>query len=334
MAVDSNAMTLAEYGVISNEPRVTAVTNSLLDNGSIMARDVPFITRPSLYVNYLRVDGNLPTVGWAKINEEGAVTKGQGTPGQASAYLIRNRIQVDKFIRADENQIVDPVGFQVDLFAKAVAYDWNDKFFNNNHASGDPDAIVGLRDRLDNAVANGLLAANKIDAAATMTTAASAANVNAFLEKLDQLLWAVGSPNGDGVVIYMNEVLIRRLHFALRLLGANGGLDQTRDQFDRTVTMYKGARIEDPGYKGDQATRIITVTEANTGAAGASTYTSAYAVNYGANYTRGWQFAPLSVSPPEMTEGGAVLQTVIDWAGGIVMQHNRSAARLYGINLG
>jgi hypothetical protein len=334
MAVDSNAMTLAEYGVISNEPRVTAVTNSLLDNGSIMARDVPFITRPSLYVNFLRVDGNLPTVGWVKINEEGAVTKGQGTPGQAQAFIIRNKIQVDKFIRADENQIVDPVGFQVDLFAKAVAYDWNDKFINNAHDTGDADALVGLRTRLDNTTTYGLASGNKINASATMTTAATAANVNAFLEKLDELLWAVGSPSGDGVVIYMNEVMQRRLHFALRLLGANGGLDQTRDQFDRTVPMYKGARIEDPGYKADQATRIITVTEANTGAAGASTYTSVYAVNYGANYTRGWQFAPLSVSPPMMTEGGAVLQTTIDWAGGLVMQHNRSCGRLYGVNLG
>lgn len=334
MAVDSNAMTLAEYGVISNEPRVTAVTNSLLENGSIMARDVPFVTRPSLYVNFLRVDGNLPTVGWAKINEEGAVTKGQGTPGQAQAYLIRNKIQVDKFLRADENQITDPVGFQIGLFAKAVAYDWNDKFINNAHDTGDADAIVGLRTRLDNAAVHGLVTANKINASATMTTAATADNVNAFLEKLDELLWAVGSPNGDNVVLYANEVMQRRIAMGLRKLGANGGLDQTRDQFDRVITMYKGARFEDPGYKGDQSTRIITVTEANTGATGSSTYTSIYAVNYGPEFTRGWQFAPLSVSPPEMTEGGAVLQTVIDWAGGVIMQHNRSCGRLYGINLG
>jgi hypothetical protein len=334
MAVDTNAVTLADYALMSNDPRVQAITSSLIDNGSVMARDIPFVTVPTLKVNGTRWEGNLPTVDWVPINAEGAVTKGTPTPFDAQAYIIRNKIQVDKFIDTDQNQIGDPMGNQVAAWAWAQAYDFNDKFINNSHITGDPHAIVGLRARLDNASTFGIRAANNINGNLTLTTGATAANVNAALEVFDELLWAVGAADGQNVVIYANDVFIRRLHFALRVMGSTGGLSTAQDQFDRVITMYKGAQIRDIGYKADQATRIITRTETAAGLDGSSTYTSVYAVNYGPGRFYGFQMAPLYVSPPFMTEGGAVKQVNIDWAGGLIQQHSWAIARVYGINLG
>lgn len=334
MAVDSNAVTLAQYALMSNDPRVTGFTNSLLDNGSVMARDIPFVTNPSLVVRGSRWEGSLPTVDWTALNTEGAVTSGTPSRWSEQAYILRNRIQIDKFLMRDNNQIDDPMAVQVSGYARAVAYDFNFQFIEGDPVT-DGHTIVGLRHRLDNVATYGLRSANKLDAAATMTTAASAANVNAFFEKLDELLWSVQSPDGNDVVLYMNDAMQRRLAFAARIYAGQGGLGQATDQIGRSVMTYKNARIQDIGYKADQSTRIIKSTETSAGADGASTYTSIYAVHYGrGEWVYGWQFAPLFVSAPFLTEGGAVYQVNIDWAGGVATGSNWAVARLYGINLG
>jgi len=132
----------------------------------------------------------------------------------------------------------------------------------------------------------------------------------------------------------MNEVMKRRLNYALRLMGTSGGLDITQDQFNRTIASYKGAIIRDPGYKADQATRIITTTETATGAADTgSTYTSIYAVNYGTDHFYGWQFGPPNVEDLGLIYNGAIYRTLIDWAVGLVNASTRSIGRLYDIKL-
>lgn len=335
MAVDTNALRLSDYALMSNNPRVQSITYSLIDNGSVLARDIPFVTDPTMIQNGSRVEGGLPSISWTKLNEPGDVVKFAPTPFREQAYIMRNRIQADKFLLMDKNQITNPLALQVAGWSRAWSYDTNDKFINNNHTTGDADSIVGIRARLDDPTLYGTRSGNKIDAGATLTTAATAANVNVFLEKLDELLWSVQAPDGQGVVLYVNDKLYRRLHFALRLMGTTGGLRTDQDQFDRTITMYKGAQIRDIGYKADQATRIITSTETNAGVDGASTYTSIYAVHYGQEFFFGWQMAPLFVSRPVMLdEDGVVQQITIDWAGGLYQQHTWAIARLYGINLG
>jgi hypothetical protein len=280
VTISANAVTLAQYALMSNSPLVQAVTMSLIDNGSVM-QDIPFVTKQTLVANGVRFTGNLPTVNWATINEEGATTSATPTPFQEQAYVMRNYIDTDKLLVQDVNQIADPRGIQLSAFLKAAAYDFNFKFINNDHVTGDSNAFVGIRYRLDNAATWGVNTANKIDAGgAVITQAATTAQANAFLEWLDQALWSVDSPDGNGVVLYMNDQMVRRMHFLLRMLSGGGGFSVTQDQFDRVILRYKGALIRDIGYKADQSTRIITSTETSAGADGASTYTSIYAVNY------------------------------------------------------
>src|SRR5207302_1097365 len=138
---------------------------------------------------------------------------------------------------------------------------------------------------------------------------------------------------GSNVVLYMNEVALRRFDFALRLMGTSGGLAVTRDQFDRTIMTYKNAKLKDPGYKADQTTRILTSTETAAGADGASTMTSIYAVNYGTDHFFGWQMAPLQATDIGLMENGSIYRTLVDWAGGFITVHNRSIARLYDLKI-
>jgi hypothetical protein len=336
MAIDSNALTLGQYAIMSNDPLVQAITMSLIDNGAVIT-DIPLVNKATLVANGVRWEGNLPTVNWAKINEEGSTTSGTPTPFQEQAYIIRNNIDVDKALVLDVNAIQDPRSAQVEAYMKAVAYDFNDKFINNTHTSGDIDAIVGIRARIDNPTQYGVRSANKIDAGGATTdlslSGMTATTANKFFEKLDELLWSVDSPDGQGVVLYTNEVLKRRLATAARLMGTSGGFTTTRDQFDRTIEMYRGAVIRDVGYKADQTTRIITVTETAAGVDGASTFSSIYAVKFDMTHLFGWQYEPLRAKDLGLLENGVIYRTFVDWIGGLYSANTRSMARLYDIKV-
>jgi hypothetical protein len=335
MAIASGTVTLADYALMSNSPLVQAVTYSLILYSNVI-QDVPLNTKKSLIVNGARFEGNLPTVNWSQLNAEGVTTKGTPSPYQEQAYIIRNYIDVDKFLVEEENRIVDPRSVQAEAYLKALTYDLNYKFFKNDHVTGDVNSFVGLRYRIDNGGTFGVRSENKIDGGGVDLSLAgmTQATANKFLVLLDQLLWSVDSPDGTGVVLYGNEVWKRQFTAAVRTMGTSGGFSIVQDQFGRSISMYKGAIIRDPGYKADQSTRIITTTETSTGAADTgSTFTSVYAVNYDTDHFSGWQFNPPNVQDLGLIYNGAIYRTLIDWAVGLNNASTRSIGRLYDIKL-
>lgn len=335
MAVSASALTLGQYAIMSNDPLVQQISYSLLENAKVLA-DIPLVTKKSIYVNGVRWVGNLPSVNWSKLNVDPTVTSGTPSPYQEQAYVIRNAIDVDRLLVEEENQIQDPRGAQLDAYLRAVAYDTNDKFINNDPISGEDDAFVGLRYRLDNQTAYGVNSDMKIDGGAVDMTVSgmTAATANTFIELVQTVLDYMGSPDGTGVTIYMNDVLKRRFERAIRVLGAGAGFAMVKDAFDRPVEMYKNARIRDIGRTAGQTTRIILNTETSAGAAGASTYTSFYAVRFGEGYFSGWQFDALKGQDIGLIgNGGVTYRTLVDWAFGIVQQNTRAIARVYGIKV-
>lgn len=336
MAIATGSLTLADYALMSNDPMVQAVLYSLILYSNVM-QDVPITDKKSLIVNGSRFEGNLPTVNWSQLNAEGVTTKGTPTPFQEQAFIIRNYIDVDKILVEDENRISDPRATQTGAYLKALTYEMNDKFFNNDHVAGDANAPVGIKYRINNGGTYGVRPENIINSSGLDVTQATIistpGNGNKLIEFLDQLLWSVDSPDGEGVVLYMNEVMKRRFHFALRQMGTSGGLDISKDQFDRVIERYKGAVIRDPGYKADQATRVITSTETSAGVAGSSNYTSIYAVNYDTNHFHGWQFEHVNVQDLGLIYNGVIYRTLIDWVVGLVNDSTRSLGRIYGLKI-
>lgn len=335
MAIGAGTLTLADYALLSNSPLVQAVSYSLIQNDNIM-QDIPLLNKKTLVANGVRFEGNLPTVNWAPLNSEGVTTKGTPTSYQEQLYMIRNYIDVDKMFVEEENAIVDPRATQVGAYLKALTYDFNYKFLKNDHITGDTNSIVGLRARIDNGGTFGVRPENKIDGAGVDLTLAgmTQATANKFLVLLDRLLWSVDSPQGNGVVLYGNEVFQRQFAAAVRTMGTSGGFTTMQDQFNRTIQMYKGAVLRDPGYKADQSTRIITTTETANGTADTGgTFTSVYAANYGTDHLYGWQFGDLNVQDLGLINNGVIYRTFIDWAIGIMNASTRSIARLYDIKI-
>ena len=336
-AADTNSMTLTDYALISNDPLVQKITFSLLENGNIM-QDIPLITRASLKASGKRYTDGLPSVGWRKINEAPAVVKSVPQDFEEQAFTLSNAFDIDKKLQRDVNQIQDPFSIELAAYLKAVTYDMNDKAINNNHVTGDEDAPVGFRARLDNAADFGLASECKIDAAGVDMSPGglNATTANSFIEYLQTLLDYMGATEGDGVVLYMNDVMKRRFSRAVRVLGGGAGWQTTADAFGRTVEMFKNAKVRDIGRKGDQNTRIITNTETAAGLNGASTFTSIYGVKYGEEDAfKGWQFDTLeeSLIGPYQLENGVQERLVVDWTVGFFQENHRAVARLYDIKI-
>jgi hypothetical protein len=341
MAVQTGSVTMAQQAALSNEPLVQAVTMSLVDAGSVMARDIPFRTQESLFVNGVRFEGGLPAITWAQINQEGVTVSTAPSAFQEQVFILRNQVDIDEFLVRDQNAIRDVRATQLEVLLQSIAYDFNEKFISNRHDTGDANAPVGLKARIANGSVYGVRSENLINGSSLDLTAATLAttpqNANTLLELMDQLLFSVDAiDGGPNVVIYVNEVFKRRLNRAVRGLGTTGGFAQDTDMFGRTVDTYKGCMIRDIGRKRDQTSLIITNTELANGLADTgATFTSMYAVNYGDGHFGGWQFNPLSAGIQNLgrLNTGVQFRTYISWAGGLINYNTRSIARLYGLKM-
>jgi hypothetical protein len=339
MTASPNSYTLADLALNSNDPLVQKITYSLIMAGMVL-QDLPLVDYKSMKANGVRFQGNnLPQPAWRNLNEDPTTVKGTPTPFQEQAYTLSNTIDVDKKLSADINSIQDPFSLELNAYLTATKYEINTKFILNDHLTGDPKAPIGLRARLDQYALFGNEAEMKIDCGTLNLSQAgiTAAIANKFLEFLDQTLSYMGADDGMGVVFYVNDLMLRRIPFLIRLLGAGAGFEMTSDAFDRRVLNYRNAKIMDIGRKQDQASRIISNTENADGTdTGAGTNTSIYAVKYGLeNAFRGWQFDALedSIVGPFLLPGGVQQRLVIDWTVGYFQEHTRSVARLFDIKV-
>jgi len=336
MAVQGGSVTMGQWASLANEPLVQAVTWSLVDAGSVMARDIPFSNNETLYVNGVRFEGGLPAIKWAMLNEEGVTVSMAPSAFQEQVFILRNQVDIDEYLVRDRNAIRDVRATQIEGLLRSIAFDFNEKFITNRHDTGDANSIVGIRNRIANGSVYGVRSENLINANGTdLSSTMTAATAGAFIEFLDQLLFSVDAPDGSPqVVLYCNEVFKRRLNRAVRTMGTTGGFDQSRDMYDRTVDTYKGCPIRDIGRKRDQVSLIITNTELATGLADTGgTFTSVYAVNYSDGHFGGWQFNPLEALDLGRLNTGMQYRTFVSWAGGLINYSTRSLARLFDIKM-
>lgn len=330
----TGSLTLQQYALQSNSPLIQYVAFSLLDVHSVI-NDIGITTKPTLKANGSRIT-TLPTPGWRKLSETPAAVTTTASPFQEQAFILSNTIDIDRLLMMDENAVGDPSAVQINAAVKAWSFDFTDKFINNNHVTGDADAFVGIRQRLDDTTSWGTNTACKIDCGGVdlSDSGMTAATANKAIRFIEQMLDEIGEPDGSNCVVYMNRDLRRRLGQAIRLLGAGGGFDMTRDAFGRQLLTYRNATIRALGIKTDQSTEIITSTETSAGANGSSTFTSMYAVKFDDNTFNGWQMEPLRVqSIGQRTDEPTSYRTFIEWAVGLYQVHTRAVARGYDIKV-
>ena len=344
MAIDTNALSLGEYAIQSNDPLVQKITFSLHKTANIL-QDIPLVTRDTMRMKGVRFLGNLPGVTWSTLNTAPTVTKGKPTAFEEQLFLVRNQFQIDRRFKNNEDNIQDPADVQLNAWMEAFAYDFNTKFINNTHNGGtssNTNAPAGLRYRLDNPATYGTNGEMKISAGALDISSAglTQANANTLIEYIQSMFDYMNEPDGQDCVLYMNDLMRRKFEKAVRLMGAGAGFTTQKDAFDRSISTYKNAKIRDVGRQVDQITRVIPNTEdVNGNQAGdpgylTDTKSSIYAVKYGTESFCGWQPEPLK--PKDLgldPTNGVIYNYVIDWGVGLFQPHTRAVARLYNIKV-
>lgn len=343
MAVDSNALTLAEIAVQSRDPLQQRLAYSLYAEGS-MLQDIPLVTRDGMMrMDFTRYGaGDLPSVNWRKLNEEPTVVKSKAKQYSEDAYIMSAKFTVEDRLLRMPNQIQSPLTTQMDAWMRSKTREFNYRFINNdpnNTTSGDEDAFKGLRYRLDNPTEFGIPSEMKINAGGVVIVPGSvtAATANSFLVYVDQMLDLIGAPDGNNVVLYMDGEVKRAFAAAVRILGEGAGFRSTEDAFGRRIEMFRNAKVRDAGRKIDDSTPVILPYETAAGADGVSgtdLYSSIYAVKYGEGKFSGWQTEALK--PKDLglsTENGILRNVVVDWGVGLWQEDARSIARLYNIKL-
>lgn len=361
MAIDFNgALTLADQAILSNDPLVKEITKSLHKTWNAI-KDIPFKTSPSLrQIGQRYINSGIPTPNWTGINSEPVAVKGKPKSYEEQMYLLRNKITVDHVLLDQPNNIVDPVEAQVQMFLEGFAYDFNDKFINNDPTStapgNSPDAFPGLAYRLNNYaqfdIPVDLNVFSKADASINSLLAASSAYTgagaaNRLIADIQALLDAMNSPDGDGVVFYCSEMMKRQLEMAIRAMGIGAGFDITQDSFDRPVEKYKNATVRVVGRKADGLTSVISNTQTmqdtssgspvtwqyynsggtltNVGATGGVLY----AVRYGDGYVSGWQSGPFKPQYLGLSKENGIMHNILfDWGCGLWIPHVRAIGRV------
>jgi len=293
------------------------------------------------------LNANIPTPNWTGLNSEPQTFKSKPKSYEEQLYILRNKLTVDRRILDQPNAIVDPVESQIQMFLEGFAYDFNDKFINNDPGSSSTgnsqDCFPGLNYRLNNAAdydipSEMVIASQDVSAANLFRSTAKSGSIpfgvqaaNRFIADLQNLFDNMNAPDGDGIVLYMSELAKRQVEMAIRVMGIGAGFDITQDSYDRPVEKYKNATVRTVGRKADGTTPIISNAQTFTAAGNISAdkLSSIFAVRYGTGYVTGWQSEPFKPKYLGLSaENGIMHNVLFDWGVGLWVPHNRALGRL------
>lgn len=314
------AWTLADMAKVETDPLRKGIIEGLLIDAVVM-RQLKFDTAGTLSIKVTRMK-TLPTVGWRKIGADYAESTGKTEQISESVFALGGYIDVDKMLVRAKNVLENPRTLETRMKMRAIAYDFNDKYINGDHAT-DPDTIEGLKKRVSL-----LPAAQSINAGGVTTgfdVKLSDANMQRWLDDLNKAIYAVDGHEAVGVAAYMNAdayLLFTSVARRQKLL------DTTKDQADRIVQTFRGIPLYDIGVKSDQSTKIILSTE-DPGDAGNDT-TSIYFQRADREHLMGFEEYALEVDDIGLLDDGVTYRTVVDWPIGLAVFNNRSIVRLKG----
>lgn len=312
--------TLADLSKLEKDTLRKSVIDGLLMECDLM-QFVPWETLGQLSTTIVRYS-EIPSVGFRKINE--GYAEGSGKTEQISEQIsaMGRNIDTDKLIVAAKNTVAEARALRQAQVLKGMAYTFNDKFINGSRVT-DPEEFDGISYRIDSLTGQKITASS---ASGGLDVMADSAGMNTFLDKLDELIYAIDGHRPS--CLLMNSTALLHTRSVLRRLGL---LTTTKDMFGRSIDMYGSIPMYDIGVKYDQSTLIITNGEAGSGG-GTAHCTSIYAVKFEVG-TELWgiQTYPLDVTDMGLLEDGVTYRTVVDWPLSLANAGRRSMARLYSL---
>lgn len=343
-SIPTNSLSLQDWAKFRNDPMITKITKSLYTLSNVLT-DMSFVQKEYINIRGSRWAGNLPTVNGIGFNVVPAYITGTPEQYEEQVGLIRDSAAVDTLLLRDKGNITDPVKSRIESYLEAFTYKTNDTLINAT-PSTEQYLSPGLKWRLDNPSLSGVFSANgtttelKIDVAADLRAATlggsgGQAEAYKFLEAFRRVLTRMKAPTGKNVVAYMNEELYVRFPTIIAAAGETLSFSITKDNYDRDVATYRSCRLQPIGRKADQTTQIITITENSDGTdTGASEYTSIYFAYMAEGHFSGWHFDPPHFKDIGIDDSGVIKQWTFEYCYGLMMEDNRSIARMYDLRFG
>ena len=299
------ALTLLEANKYDDgDIKKTAVIEMFAENSDLL-RTLPIEDINGASWTYNLEEG-LPAVGFRGINEAFTESTGVINPQTERLRIAGGDIDVDLQLIAQNGP--NTRSSQEAMKIKAMALTITGKIINGDSAL-EPREFDGLRTR--------------IGGSQLLTSTGTATNGALSLFQLDGAIDAV-----DGAThLLMSKAMRNRLTSAAR---ANVGGDITwdLDEFGKRVASYNGLPILIVDVD-ETDTKIIAFDEA--GPSGASNCSSIYVVAFGEEKVMGFQNGEIDVRDLGEVDDKPVVRTRIEWAVGLVVQHGRAAARIWGI---
>lgn len=333
---NSGALTLADYAKRSDN----LIEQKLIDNIYRTSNILKDLRMKDTGVQLRTVverltNSGLGSVSWASLGEKGDVYSADTELHGEAAFLIRNRIEVDKLLlNAKPKPINDPVDIRMKAWVESLAFELNDTFFNNT-PSANSKAWIGLNHRVKNYAQYNVHSSCNIDAGGVDLTrsAASASTALLFFEWVDEALAKLGNPDGKNCVLYMDGTPLRTLRRVVR--SGSNLLRMTTDNFDTSIEMYKNMKLVDTGFKQDRTTRVLPITDTSAGVAGSSTYTSAFIVDYSDGKFGSWKFGGFAPVASGIDPSNDVLwRASFEFGVGLAPATDNCFARIYDIKAG
>jgi len=318
-------LTLAEYSQFLEKDgkMISSGVVDILRKESFMLEKMKFHTVNSLKAKSLRIK-SLPTLQNRNLNAAYTHSTGSIEPLEENAYLFGGRVDFDHQLEGGDDLISDPAAWNVKMYAKALAYGWNNDLINNT-PSANSKSIVGLRYRMLNDFSSQIVAGGAVDISSDASTLS--ANQNTLLDLMAEAMYKCEEHTCD--LILTSDTVKLRLESALRQQNL---YTTTKDSFGRTVTTWGegGPMIVDMGYKADQTTKIFADDEGATGVpTGSNGKSSMMFVKLGDEYVTGFQRKSGLQSFEWQT--GVLKHVELDWAAGLFITSPRSVSWLYNI---
>lgn len=300
------ALTLLEANKLDDgDIKKTAVIEMFAENSDLL-RMLPIEDINGASWSYNLEEG-LPAVGFRGINEAFTESTGVINPQVERLRIAGGDIDVDLQLISQNGP--NTRSSQEAMKIKAMALTITGKIINGDSAT-QPREFDGLRTRIGGT--------QLVEATNT-----PGSNGALSLFKLDEAIDVV-----DGAThLLMSKAMRNRLSSAAR---ANVGGDMITeiDDMGRRVSFYNGLPILIVDVD-ETDTKIIAFDEA--GPAGGSVSTSIYVVAFGEEKVMGFQNGGIDVRDLGEVDDKPVVRTRVEWAVGLVVQHGRAAARVWGI---
>ncbi len=239
--------------------------------------------------------------------------------------LMGGQIDVDRAMKLPGQREIDAWSENLLLQSKRYQYAMTDSFINGDK-SVNAKSFDGIKKRVEAELTAGGVGSDQVIAAAGLDVSASSNNRMVFLDDMEQAIYEVDEGKVDLIITSKKGL------FGLNRVARRESLyDQTKDQFDRNIDLYRGIQVIEAGTKGDQTTQIITSTETNAGASTGGTATSYYFVRFDKQHVQGWQMHEPKRIYDDIINDGVTHRTVFEWPVGLSKFHIKSVVRLRGV---